>query len=262
MGFMDAIQEQEQGSKVNVPQPISMKIPEQKQDLFESLETSSGKRGYNIGLYGISGTGKTHFGLTAPEPIIIFDTETGASLLAPNFKGKDIKVVNLFNENSVKSWEKYVQAVDAVIKLAEEGKVKTIIVDSMTDVWEFCQDYAKETIWKIKSTARLNQQWDWGTINKLYKQQLLKLINTKANVIFTSRASEDYMSAGHPSGTYSPRWQKDTSYQLDYVMEMKFNKQQQTFIGIFNKSRTKGQELIGKQVDNINWDKLVESISL
>ncbi len=62
---------------------------------FKSLSEVEKKRGLKVGIYGDFATGKTHFALTAPEPIFIIDTEMGASPLAYQFKEKDIKVLDV-----------------------------------------------------------------------------------------------------------------------------------------------------------------------
>ncbi|MEK0348007.1 MAG: hypothetical protein QQN44_06725, partial [Nitrosopumilus sp.] len=44
---------------------------------FTTLSEAKAKRGLKIGIYGDYATGKTHFALTATEPIYIIDTEMG-----------------------------------------------------------------------------------------------------------------------------------------------------------------------------------------
>src|SRR3990167_11028174 len=55
--------------------------PQQDYDIYNYLRKpaiTSKDRGLNICIYGKPGTGKTHFSLTAPAPIIILDTENAS----------------------------------------------------------------------------------------------------------------------------------------------------------------------------------------
>ena len=140
---------------------------------FKSLGDAQSKRGLKIGLYGDFATGKTHFGLTTPEPIFIIDTEMGTAPLAHSFEGKDVRVLDVAEKDGTKSYQKIIEAIEYISK---QEKVGTVIVDSITDVWEFCQEYAKVNIFKIKPEDRLKQQWDWGTINKCYMKILMNLL--------------------------------------------------------------------------------------
>ena len=222
---------------------------------FKPLAEAQGKRGLKIGLYGDYATGKSHFALTAPEPIYIIDTEMGVSPLAHMFKGKDIKIIDVAEEDGSKSYDKFVGAIEYISK---QEKVGTVVVDSITDFWDFCQEYAKVNIFKIKPQDRLAQQWDWGTINKLYLLQLLKLIKMDANVIVTAREAEVYAGAGQPTNMVKPKWQKNTGFWIDIVLH---NKKRIDKIGMVSftstveKSRQFGK-LMGKTFSNLDYTKL------
>ena len=226
---------------------------------FKPLSEAEEKRGLKIGIYGDFATGKTHFSLTAPEPIYIIDTEIGAAPLAHLFKGKDIKVLDVAEENGSKSYEKMVEAVEFISK---QPKVGTVVIDSVSDFWDFAQEYAKINIFKIKPEQRLAQQWDWGVINKLYLGVLLKLLKLNCNLILTARESEVYAGAGQPMGIYKPKWQKNTGFWVDFVLynTKKIDKLgKMTFATNIEKSRPVG-ELMGKNFNNLDFMKLINEI--
>lgn len=227
---------------------------------FEELSNLQVKRGYNIGLYGKEGTGKTQFALSATAPVYIIDTEGGASLLKENFPDKNIVGIGLFGKTEVDNFDIFQKTVDKIVELSKQDKVGTVIVDSVTDIWELCQDYCKTSIWKIKTTDRLKQQWDWGVINKLYMQQIKKLILANCNLIITARSKEDYAAAGQPTGTFSPRWMKETGFWVDYVLEMKCERVggMNKFVSYLDKTRTKGSELKGKRFENLDFNKFID----
>ncbi len=227
---------------------------------FKPLAEVDQKRGLKIGIYGDFATGKTHFALTAPEPIFIIDTELGASPLAFLFKGKDIKILDVCEKDGSISFQKYVQAVEF---LSQQEKIGTVIVDSMTDIWSFCQEYCKVNIFKIKPEQRLAQQWDWGLINKNYLKPLLTLINLNCNIILTGREQELYSGPGQPMGIFKPHWMKKTPFWIDFVIynTKKTDKMgTTTFNSKIEKSRPVGQ-LMGKSFVNMDYTKLVEEIN-
>ncbi len=227
---------------------------------FKSLSEAESKRGLKIGLYGDFGTGKTHFALTAPEPIFIIDTEIGAAPLAHIFKDKDIKILDVAEENGSKSYEKIVEAIDHI---TQQENVGTVIIDSVTDLWEFAQEHAKIEIFKIKPEQRLAQQWDWGVINKLYLKLILKLLKLNCNLILTARESEVYGGAGKPMDIYKPKWQKNTGFWVDFVIYQtkKVERDGKTiFTSTIEKSRPCG-ELMGKRISTLDFKKLEEEIA-
>ena len=233
---------------------------------FKTLSEAKVDRGIKILSYGNFATGKTHFALSSTKPVFIIDTENGASPLADKFP--DAKVINISNmtnedveeKDEVNNFDNYQQAVDYLTKLPDD-EVGTIIVDSVSDIWEWAQAYGKIKIFKIRVEDRLKQQWDWGIINRLYLKPLKKLINKKCNVILTARDSEVYEGAGKPSGRFEPKCQKKTPYWVDIVMrhEVRFINKQIQFQAKVDKCRQKG-ELIGKIMDNPSLEKIQEML--
>lgn len=225
---------------------------------FKPLKEAGEKRGLKIGIYGDFATGKTHFGLTCPEPIFILDTENGSSLLAGSFKGKDIRVLDVCEADGVKSYDKIVEAVNYIIK---QDKVGTVIIDSVSDLWDFCQENAKIKVFKMSIFDRLKQQFDWGIINKMYLSVLKKLIDKECNLVVTAREAEVYAGAGQPTSIVKPKWQKSTGYWMDLVLyaSKKVTKDGCTFISSVEKSR-QFKELMGKQFYNLTYQQLADEI--
>lgn len=246
---------------------INTTVKEQPKIEFKTLVEAKVNRGLKILSYGNFSTGKTHFALSSPKPIFIIDTENGASPLADKFP--DAKVINIANmennsideKDEVKNFDNYINAIDYLVSLPDE-QVGTIIIDSMSDIWELAQAYAKIKIFKIPIEQRLAQQFDWGIINKLYMNPFKKLINKKCNVIFTARESEVYDGPGKPSGRFGPKCQKKTPYLVDIVLyhQLKFMNKQLQFEAKIEKCRQKG-ELIGKIIENPTLNKIQDMLT-
>ena len=227
---------------------------------FKTLAESKVERGIKILSYGNFSTGKTHFALSSEKPVYIIDTENGASPLADKFP--DAKVINISNMDSdnieekdeVNNFENYQTAISHLISLPD-AEVGTIIVDSISDIWDWAQAYAKTKIFKIPVEQRFTQQWDWAVPTKLYLKQILKLINKNCNVILCARAAEEYAGAGQPTGKYKAQCQKKTPYWVDIVLyhETKYINRQIQFLAKIEKCRQNG-ELIGKIMEKRDSD--------
>jgi len=252
--------------KVNKEVKTEMKEQVKPKIEFVKLSEAKQNRGIKILSYGNFSTGKTHFALSSDKPVYIIDTENGASPLADKFP--DAKVINISNmgdsdvdeKDEVKNFENYQNVVDYLMTLPDE-EIGTIVVDSISDIWEWSQAYAKVKIFKIAVEDRLKQQWDWGTINKLYLAPLKKLINKNCNIILTAREGETYEGAGKPSGRFEPKCQKKTPYWVDIVLyhEIKYINKQILFQAKITKCRQKG-ELIGKSMESPSLDKIKEML--
>jgi hypothetical protein len=233
---------------------------------FKKLKDAKQSRGIKILSYGNFSTGKTHFALTSDAPVYVIDTENGVSPLADKFP--EINVMNISNmdndnveeKDEVKNFENYMNTIEYLSSLPDE-QVGTIIIDSISDIWDWAQAYAKVKVFKIGIEDRLKQQWDWGTINKLYLKPLQKLINKNCNVILTAREAETYEGAGKPSGRFEPKCQKKTPYWVDVVLhhEIKFVNNKILFQAKIEKCRQKG-ELIGKIIESPDINKLKEML--
>ena len=87
--------------------------------------------------------GKTHFALTAPDPIALISTDTGSEETAAKFK-KMGKVIHLLKSTppkeignnhaaAVTEWEKLLKAWYGVIG---DRSIRTMIVDTHTEFWQ------------------------------------------------------------------------------------------------------------------------------
>jgi hypothetical protein len=230
---------------------------------FKNLKEAKQNRGIKILSYGNFSTGKTHFALSSPGPVYIIDTENGASPLADKFP--DAKIINISNvdsdnieeKNEVKNYENFVQVVEHLCSLPDE-QIGTIIIDSVSDFWEWCQAYGKIKVFKLSIEDRLKAQFDWGVINRLYKSQINKLINKNCNLILTARETEVY-NGPNPSGRYQPKCQKLTPFLVDFVLyhELKFINKQMQFQAKIDKCRQNGN-LISNIIESPTLSKIQE----
>lgn len=233
--------------------------------IFKSLKDIKQIRGIKVLSYGNFSTGKTHFALTSTAPIFVIDTENGTGPLADKFP--DAQVINICDntgedtdeKDEVKNLENFQEAINYLISLPDD-QVGTIVVDSVSDVWNWCQGYCKIKIFKLNIEDRLAQRFDWGIINNLFKKLIMKLINKNCNIIFTARESDIYDNASGPSGRVKPETQKKLPFLVDIVLrhQTRYNKTINFYVQI-EKCRMNGK-LIGKNIDDVTLNKLKELI--
>ncbi len=248
-------------------QAVKEKKPKAKPKIeFKTLLESKKDRGIKILSYGSFSTGKTHFALSSEKPVYIIDTENGAAPLADKFP--DANILNICNmdandieeKDEVNNFENFQEAINHLISLPDD-KIGTIIIDSVSDIWDWAQAYAKTKIFKIPVEQRFAQQFDWGVPTKLYLKQIQKLINKNCNIVLCARAGEEYAGAGQPTGKYKPQCQKKTPYWVDIVLfhEVRFINKQLQFQAKIEKCRQKG-EIINKIIENPNLEKIKEML--
>jgi hypothetical protein len=224
-------------------------------------------RGLKILSYGDFSTGKTHFGLTGKGPVFIIDTENGSSPLGKKFP--EARVLNISSMEfdgadeelpEVENYIKLEKAIDYLVALPD-NEVGTIVLDSLTDVWSWCQAYAKIKRFKLSIDDRLKQQFDWGIINAMYNRFIMKLVNKNCNIVFTARQNEVYAGAGQPTGQHTPACQKRTPFFVDIVLYHTCRLDSKGFQ--FNAKITKMRQkstLLGKVIINPTFDKIEEMI--
>lgn len=242
------------------------KEPKESKIEFKSLKDAKENRGIKILSYGNFSTGKTHFALTSDAPIFVIDTENGTGPLADKFP--NAQVINICEsigedtdeKDEVKNFENFQEAIKFLIALPDE-QIGTIVIDSITDIWSWCQAYAKVKIFKLNIEDRLKQRFDWGIINTLLRKQILKLINKNCNLIFTAREADIWDDASGPSGRVRPEVQKKVPFFVDIVLrhEYRFINKQILFQVKVEKCRYDGNK-IGQVIENPTFAKIQEMI--
>lgn len=239
---------------------VEQKKEEDISSLFIPLQEVAQKRGLKVGVYGKAGSGKTRFALTFPEPIYVLDTEKGVDFFGKMFPDKKIFIVDVFQKgkegekDEVACFEKFQKTINWITENSKEG---TVVVDSGSDLWKFAQTYGKVKIFNLSPEARLRLRFDWGKITNLYEQLLSSLIHSPLNVVVTGKVSNKFDSSGQETGETQSRWQKDTEYALDIVLELQRQniKDKNVFSASVEKCRANG-ELTGKQIDDVSYEKL------
>lgn len=131
------------------------------------------------------GDGKTHFAYTMPDPVVIIDTEGKADEIAHKFEGTGNGDPYVFQpENFDEAMDSLKQSFEILRAYKEEFDViGTVVVDSMSIMWEWAQQKYIDTYYGNVDSADVELtsgigggQSDWKKIkdyhNNQFRQQM------------------------------------------------------------------------------------------
>ena len=222
------------------------------------------------GSEGIGGTGKTHFGLTAPGPIavMLFDPAGLKGLMQqPQFREKDIRVISYeFNPGALKEKaDRAKAAVDALAQFEEDWAIaithaRTILWDKEDHVWEMLR-YANNEDFQAepKSYYELNMQ---------YRGWFTEAENAGVNLGVLRGMREKWgktgvnQRTGKPTfgglGEYIPRGQKEVTELVQVNLSHRWDDDAREFrIKILEKCRLgNAVELMGQEFGSLDFPTL------
>jgi hypothetical protein len=176
--------------------------------------------------YGNPGTGKTHFGFTMPEPVFCIDTENKAHSITDKFD----KEIYLFEvDNYDEAINALSQSLDALEKYqTEEGVRGTLMVDSMSNMWDWAQQKYMEMAYPGRDpnevdfkSALQSGDSDWQSIKRLHNERFRdKMATSDFHLYWTSTSREDYgaILSGSDDPPAKPTGEKNNVYKATEVL--------------------------------------------
>lgn len=166
-----------------------------------------------LGVWGEPKTGKTHFCLTAPQPLYFLNTDYGVSelLRRPEFRSLDIQIEDipiLDPGNHKSARDGLARFHEQYLAWLEEANATkgTVIVDNASFLWQLISvvklEEAKRARFekqsKVKNLDELkDQRFDYGPVN-LYTSGLLRRAfhYPNVNLILTHKSRRKYNERG------------------------------------------------------------------
>ncbi len=202
--------------------------------------------GIDVLLYGDTNVGKTFSSMTFPEPIFVIDTEKRADKTKKyHYPDKDIRIFDpvvikskcINDEDAIE----YTASIDNITNYMvslhnsiQAGEIKqgTLVVDSLTDIWKWVQEWGKEKLAKKGKIDRelmaIKNQFDWGLMNgkNARLMMLFKHVTTKGiNFIGTAREQHlpSYVTEKQTAKlpTELIRVQKDVPFVFSTILNLK-----------------------------------------
>jgi len=177
----------------------------------------------SVSVSGDPKVGKSHFALTAPEPIVVYSFDwrgVDPLIKKPMFKDKDITVKKFVPPVSdslhpepyaEKLWDNIREDYRA---LQEEAKVNTIILDPSTVLWEIIRNS-----WEEEKGRRQLMSRDYGEPNARMAWMLMSPLPLGINVISIQYLRERYV-ADKPTGELELDGFKRTEGLVDVVLDV------------------------------------------
>ena len=175
-------------------------------------------------IWGPWGSGKTYFGLNAPGPVRVIDTEGGTDMFAGMFPFKVLKSKSSTEIHAALDWIE-----------ANPDKIGTLLIDPITIVYTVIADAAhKAAVAKaIRKAERSQQRYivdpdevtlpgaSWGRIKRQYNGIMTRLLALPCHVLLTARQKDEYDIK--PNGDMSKIGvkadaEKGTGYNFDVVI--------------------------------------------
>lgn len=184
---------------------------------FEKVTTRQLKDRLVIALSGLEKTGKTHWCLTAPEPIAYFDFDRRGSAALDKFRAMktiyhkhyDLPNITLTGEADKKRCEKLLKEFKSDWEeVMGNDIIRTVVVDTCSDVWELIRLAHFGKLTKVMPHMYVTANADFRVLFKT-------VYSSDKNVIFVSKLKEEYKNDSK-TGDYELSTMKD----LPYIVEV------------------------------------------
>ncbi|HMT54440.1 MAG TPA: AAA family ATPase [Saprospiraceae bacterium] len=173
-----------------------------------------------LALQGPAGSGKTFsailmaYGLVGVySDICVIDTENGSADLYAHIG--EYKVIPLTKPYTP---ERYIQAIE----LAEKEGVSCIIIDGLSQCWEYLLDY--------HAGLAGNSFTNWSKITPRINDLITKILSSTSHIIVTIRVKQDYILQDKGNGKLSPEkvglktiMRDGIDYEFTIVLELDIN---------------------------------------
>lgn len=218
-------------------------------------------RRWKIMIWGPEKMYKSHFGFTMPEPIAYLDLEEKADDIAGKFS--ETKDVRIWQPKTMEAepdtrFRRAKKCLEQAIEWLDwyrenEGRRGTIVVDSMSQMWEWAKSHHKienypmtdpEDI-ELSANFTSSQESDWAVVKQYHNGEFRNLITESSyHYYWTCMQREDFdeiIEGEANQKFYEPRGEPNNNYKVDTVIRARTDR-----------DRGKVGDLIGSNyVDNV-----------
>lgn len=162
--------------------------------------------------------GKTHFTMTAPAPMVIFNADTGLEGVVHKFlaQGKRILVYNIpkpdlgsktVEKDANRVWQSLSDAYDEALR---NSAIRTIVFDTATEVWE---------ILRLAYFGKITQVMPHHYVgcNAEFRKFLDRIYDTDKNLLLVQKMKAEYVNDKR-TGEYEMAGFNDTPYRVQGVV--------------------------------------------
>lgn len=211
--------------------------PPKPSNAISPAEAAERDRRWKIMVWGPPKLFKTHFAYTMPEPVAFLDLEGKADDLAKKFKDKNVQI---WQPKSMEAEPdtKFRRALKALNEALEwldwhrenEGQTGTIVVDSMSLMWEWAQVHHKLENYPLKdedevelsSNFNSSQESDWAVIKEYHNGEFReKITDSPYHFLWTAMERvnfEQTFEEGSDVQIMEPTGEPKNDYKADTII--------------------------------------------
>lgn len=174
------------------------------------------KRRLIISVWGNDKQGKSHFGLTAPPPIVYINIDNGLEGVVEKFlKEKDINLCDVnFTEDKASAeaaWGKFKTAYDGALN---HPSVKSVVIDTGTRLWELMRLKHFGQLSGVMPTRyeRPNAEFNSSVIDAAYK--------SSKNIVLLHKSGKEYINNTY-TGNQEIKCYSDTGGAVQLNIQVK-----------------------------------------
>lgn len=211
------------------------------------------------------GRGKTHFALTAPDPIAYFDFDLGTEGVSNKFAGKQVHhrsfklradELDELNPSEVqalykRSWADFQEAFEVVVATAS---IRTIIVDTLTEAWELL---------RLAEFGKLSQvkPHQYGGVNAIFRTLLGRVADERndLNAVYLHKMGKKYANDKWDGRSYARKGFGDMEYLTQTVIEHDYDSGTGEWVVRVHKCR-QNAELTGDELPNHDFGDLARLV--
>lgn len=172
-----------------------------------------------VNVEGLDKGGKTHFAMTAPGPIALFDMDRGLEGVVQKFmKEKEILFTSyrhlpIITEADHKSlWSKFEKDYD--VALVAKG-IRTIIFDTATELWEKA---------RLAEFGRLsNVQHMYPALNAKFRKLIDRAFDAEKNLILLNKRKKTYKQNAKGEDSWNGKWERAGFGEIGYIVQVNLN---------------------------------------
>lgn len=164
-----------------------------------------------LSLSGLEKSSKTHFSLTAPEPIFLFNIDRGTEGVLPKFQRLKKRIyvytVRYQKGDSMQAYAEMWKGVKERIELACKAGCGTIVMDTATDMYALSRlaHFGKLTQVKAHHYGAVNAEWADEVLGEIY--------NSSMNAVLIHKLKSKYVNEVR-TGDFEVSGFGDTSYKV------------------------------------------------
>lgn len=168
-----------------------------------------------VAISGLEKQGKTHFALTAPGPIALFNLDVGLEGVSSKFvrEGKSVFVYDVGRTQSPNeakiAWAELVKAYTSVLA---NKSIRTVVLDTATEVWEML---------RLARFGKLAQvmPFQYGPVNAEYRALLRAAYTSDKNLVLLHKMKVKYVNDKR-TGDYERSGFSDTGFIVQMNCEV------------------------------------------